>query len=347
MLSLSSVLFQSEGVADSLQLPTDNEEVQNILHYLQPTETGRRNGGFGLVRENGTRFHGGIDIRPVRFRSSGESADRVRAVADGVVVHANGDAKKSSYGKYIVVEHGSLSVPVFSLYAHLALVDESIAPGKSVSGGDLLGTMGRTSCDQDIPQDRAHLHFEMGLRLGEDPEFSSWYGRKYPDEPNFHGRWNGLNLVSLDPLPLLQNGKNCSLLARIQMEPTAFVTRICTEKVPEFLKRYPMLMDGGNEGSIGGFDVEWTWYGLPKRWVAIRADVRRSPMVSGPLLLHWERDWVALSLRMGTLEVGGEGSNSIRLGQRTLDAIGKIFGIASKELTERTLRIGESTANEG
>ncbi|MDR2667628.1 MAG: M23 family metallopeptidase [Puniceicoccales bacterium] len=311
--------------ADSLLLPTDNGAVLDPVRYLQNAGTERCNGGFGLVRENGTKFHGGIDIKPVKRRLDGEPLDVVRSVADGTVVYANDNGDGSSYGKYVVVEHGSFSMPVLSIYAHLASISASAISGHVVAAGEVIGTVGRTAQGYEIPRDRAHLHFELALRLGDGEEFARWYGGQHFLTANIHDLWNGLNFASFDPLPLLRSGEDFSLAEHIRNLPTAFVTRIFTEYFPPFLRRYGALLDGWDGGPIGGFDVEWTWFGLPKRWCALPPSVEHGRCENVEVVLL-QSNW-QLSQSACTREtlVRGRG-NVLRIGKRTAATLEKIFG---------------------
>ena len=61
----------------------DLTAVRTAQDYLQPTVSGRlESATFGMVREEGHRFHEGIDIRPGRRDAAGEPLDLVRAAMD-------------------------------------------------------------------------------------------------------------------------------------------------------------------------------------------------------------------------------------------------------------------------
>ncbi|MDR2577114.1 MAG: M23 family metallopeptidase [Puniceicoccales bacterium] len=319
---LLGTFFSPNGLAERICLPTDNVNVFDADSYVQPTCATKKNGGFGLVRENGTRFHGGIDIRPVCRDSANEPMDEVRSVADGIVRYINFSPEKSSLGVYVIVEHDDFSLPIHSLYAHLARIDEQISVGKRVRSGTPLGIMGRTDGTYQIPKQFAHLHFELGLRLGTEENFASWYGRHCEDSPNPHGQWNYLNFVSFDPLPPLQM-RQFPLLTHVQCFPTAFKTRVPVCEFPDFLRRYAQLLEPHAGGEIIAFDIEWTWFGLPKRWNALMdANLVHDSSVR---LLEWDGEWLALCLKRKTLERTENGT--IRLGTNTLNALEKIFSL--------------------
>ncbi|MDR2677104.1 MAG: M23 family metallopeptidase [Puniceicoccales bacterium] len=304
-------------------LPTPNPSPQPEISYLQPTCDEMSNGGFGMVRENGARYHGGIDIQPVHWADDGEPMDSVFSINDGIVVYVNDDEHLSNYGKYVVVVHDGLNLPVHTLYAHLSAVNGELHIGDRVDGGRLLGVLGRTANDCGIPQERAHLHFEIGLRLGNNENFQRWYDKRYgPDDSNYHGVWNGLNLVSFDPLPLLQNGFPLDIAQYVRGLPTAFVTRVHAHKVPEFLKRYPALQDGMvGEENLCGYDVEWTWNSVPKSW---RPHFSKKFSPQSPVLIYWDSRQLSTAINYGSLVQNDQ--DEIYLGHRTQDVLEKILG---------------------
>ncbi|MDR0727819.1 MAG: M23 family metallopeptidase [Puniceicoccales bacterium] len=304
-------------------LPTPNPSPRIEASYLQSTNIGLNNGGFGMVREKGTRYHGGIDIQPIHVADDGEPVDSVFSISDGVVAYINDNESFSNYGQYVIVVHDGFNLPIHTLYAHLSAVNGELRVGDRVSGGQLLGVMGRTANDCGIPPERAHLHFEIGLRLGDGASFQRWYDRCYgADDPNHHGMWNGLNLVSFDPLPLLQNGFPADMASYVRGLPTAFVTRVYAQRIPEFLKRCPALRDGNvGEENLCGYDVEWTWNGIPKSW---RPHFSKKFSPQNPVLIYWHSSQVVAAINCGTLVRNGK--NSVFLGPRTLGALEKILG---------------------
>jgi len=131
--------------------------------------------------------------------------------------------------------------------------------------------MGRTSSNARIPKDRAHLHFEMGVQLS-STYFNSWYHQQKFPVPNQHGNWNGFNLVGFDPLDYCKQAtahRFSSISGYIKSEPTAFCLRVITKNIPDFVRRYPSLLSKQFQGNIRGWDIEFTWYGLPKLWTPL------------------------------------------------------------------------------
>ena len=107
------------------------------------------------------RFHEGIDIKPLSRTTRGEPLDRVRSIADGIVVHASNVSRHSNYGRFVVVEHWWDGSPYYSLYAHLneIYVDRE----QEVVSGEALGLLGYTGVG--INRRRAHVHLEINLML--------------------------------------------------------------------------------------------------------------------------------------------------------------------------------------
>ncbi len=238
--------------------------------FLQPTVSGKpESGAFGDVRKSGYKFHEGIDIRPEKRDKKLEPLDDIYASFEGVVRCVNKISGNSGYGKYVVLTHDGEDVEVYSLYAHLSEIDSSIVVGKRVKMGARLGKMGR-SASYSIAKAQAHLHFEIGLISSMN--FDRWYygSKKFKDKNRF-GNFNGINLTGFDPLDFFyaaRAGKVASMAGYIQSLPTAFVARVYTKVIPDFVKMYPNLVD--NNGSDVGWDIHFTWYGLPQKFERIK-----------------------------------------------------------------------------
>lgn len=270
------LLLPLAAIAVAPVWPTSGVYFLNGEHwerFIQPTESGELSSGlFGATREGGRRFHEGVDIAAEDRNARGIVQDRVFAVLPGRVVYVNHIAGKSTYGIYVVLEHDGEDLPVYSLYAHLAKVAPGISPGVRVEEGALLGVMGNTSGGYVIPQRRAHLHFEMGVRLSDD--FQRWYNAQKIKDDNEHGVWNGMNLVGFNPLAYFARvrARGTPDMADYVREelPTAFTVLLKTTKVPDFVRRYPALVEGDIPvDGVGGWEVDFTWYGLPKCWRAL------------------------------------------------------------------------------
>ena len=153
-----------------LALPTDNDALlrgpgPQFYQYVERVYKGVKStpwegGQYGFVRDpvetteglTYTRFHEGIDIRPLERDGRGEPLDQVRAIADGKVVHTNFVPGYSNYGKYIVIEHRWDGSSYYSLYGHLSSI--TVRPGQEVRKGDQIAVMGYTAVG--LNQARAH-----------------------------------------------------------------------------------------------------------------------------------------------------------------------------------------------
>ena len=296
-LVATEIVWPTSAAPASLRAPQD---------YLQPTVSGKTESAlFGMVREDGKRFHEGVDIRPARTNADGEALDLVLAAMDGQVAYVNTNVN-GPYGKYVVLFHATAEIPVYTLYAHLAKTEPSLQTGRTIRRGTVIGLMGRTSAGASpITKDRAHLHFEVGLILSTG--FELWYAGQ-PDNkgsPNHHGLYNGQNLIGMDPLPLL--GRNrVDLLATVRSQPTALTVGLRTKGTPDFVKRHPALVRG-DAATAAGWYVEFSWQGMPIRWTALAADSPKLPATRWRLLEIDPRQRERLTQRKMLGEKGGAG----------------------------------------
>ena len=264
--------------AIEVQWPTsmDTTIIQGLEDYVQPVATGKiESGCFGMVREEGRRFHEGIDIRPYQVLSNGEPADYVFAAMSGKVAYVNNDTN-GPYGRYIILVHDNAEIGLYSLYAHLAKIDSTLRVGDNVARGKAIAIMGHTSLPSSpIPVERAHLHFEVGLRLADS--FNAWYKSRFnfKRDPNLHGLWNGQNLTGFDPTYVLGK-RSVNTLEIIKSLPAALAVTIRTPLAPDFVTRHPGLVQGDPKTAEGWY-IEFTWHGLPKRWVALPAGSPQIP----------------------------------------------------------------------
>ena len=251
--------------------PTPNPafwDGQPIEAYVQATASGNPESGlFGCVRNNGSRFHEGLDLYPVNRDSKGEATDFIYAALSGKVVYVSRVPGHSSYGRYVIVEHDSEIPAYHTLYAHLARVGVDIVPGARVDAGTVLGIMGR-SASYSIPSARAHLHFEVGFRLSDD--FQNWYDRQTFKSKNRHGIWNGMNLVSIDPLDLyksIRSGEASNLYEFLCRTPVAARIRVYSQEIPDFVRNYDALLTKQLDTRlVVAWDIAFTKYGVPKEW---------------------------------------------------------------------------------
>lgn len=245
-----------------------------VEDFLQATASGRvSSGGFGSVRNGGRRFHEGLDLKPVGRDKKGEATDAIFAAMNGVVRHVSDRPGASNYGRYVVLEHPGESPPVYTLYAHLAEVASGVAVGREVEAGAVLGVMGRSTSGEAIPKERAHLHFEIGVRITD--AFAGWYRERGFGSQNTQGLWNGMNLAGIDPLEVFTRAREGRLRALDDVfaaMPAAVTVRVAKAAVPDFVKRYPSLVQGGlrSEG-LAGWEIGFAASGAPIRWRVLTA----------------------------------------------------------------------------
>ncbi|MDP0496316.1 MAG: M23 family metallopeptidase [Verrucomicrobiota bacterium JB024] len=308
--------------------PTPNGEyfqTGDIMPLLQPTASGRPESGlYGCVRNGGSRFHEGVDLKPIGKDRNGEPTDPVYAVMEGRVAYVNRVAGNSSYGRYVVIEHTQLDVPVYTLYAHMADVDSDIQPGVKVAAGERLGRMGHSAGGYAIPRSRSHVHFEIGLR--DSNRFQDFYNYKRYGGKNQHGNYNGMNLTGMDPMLFFERartGRLTSMRELVQSQPVAFTLQISTREVPDFIARYPGLLTAPIPLSgLTGWEVDFTSEGMPTRW---------TPMTTQDVETRREGDIALVNYNAEALENNCRNTLVIKNGKPTLgsglkDKLQLIFG---------------------
>ncbi|MBA3386755.1 MAG: M23 family metallopeptidase [Chthoniobacterales bacterium] len=292
LLSLTGVLpLMQHACADesNLALPSDNDALfrgdgaafyQHIRRdYKGVVSFPWQGGQYGFVRNpiatpRGlvyTRFHEGVDIRPVQRDQRGEPLDVVRAIADGTVAHVNLVPGYSNYGRYVVVEHRWDGASYYSLYGHLA--STSARAGEKVDRGDQLGVIGYTGAGLD--QSRAHLHLELNLMLGR--RFESWYDA-FEKEPNRHGIFNGINLTGVDIARLylaLRKRPSLTIPEFLAGEETFYKVTLPPSRNFDLPERYPWLLQGAKSEFVGAWDISFNRAGVPLK---VEAKERTVPM---------------------------------------------------------------------
>lgn len=296
--------------------PTSNTAFmrgEDLSAFIQPTVSGRVTSGlYGCVRNDGFRFHEGIDLFPIFRTPNGEADEPVFAVMNGRVMHVNPVASRSGYGRYVVLEHTDADIPVYTLYSHLADIAEGVEEGVWLQAGDPVGGLGRSAA-YDIPKSRAHVHFEIGLRIGNG--FQGWYDQQDFTAPNHFGIWNGMNLVGFDPLAFFEavrDGEFTSFHAHIQTFAELAVLRVHTSKIPDLIQRYPTLLTRPIEpgSGIAAWDIVFSQYGFPIRltpWFAGELPARNGGSVEllsiDERLRAETRCWKSFSRSRDTYEV--------------------------------------------
>ena len=259
-----------------LSLPTDNDALFSddgaaFYQYIERDYKGQKStpwqgGQYGFVRDPTdtgagtvyTRFHEGIDIRPVRRDAHGDPLDEIRAIADGKIVHVNAVPSYSNYGKYIVIEHRWDGSNYYSLYGHLSSM--LVQPGATVTRGQPIAVMGYTGTG--INQERAHLHLEVDLMFSR--EFDSWYSTFFRNDPNHNGIYNGMNLAGLDVARLyLALRKNTALTIPefLKGEETFYKVTLPKSRHFDLPRLYPWMLVPGKEKSSR--EVSFARSGVP------------------------------------------------------------------------------------
>lgn len=261
------------GQRVSFKLPTANDALfrGDLASFYMPTALSGRppeSGSWGFVRNvrsfsQGkvyTRFHEGLDIRPVARDARGIPTDRVKAIAAGVVVYVNPSASRSNYGKYVVVQHDFGYGPLCSLYAHLATT--SVQAGQQVSAGSVLGVLGSTGVG--LNNSRAHVHLELNIVLSE--RFNDWM-RHYLNSANPHGNHNGINMSGIDMAEIylkLRQNPAMNLAKHIHALPQHYritVPRTGTGPLP-IVKRYRWMGFGNHEKPCASWEMGFTRSGF-------------------------------------------------------------------------------------
>jgi murein DD-endopeptidase MepM/ murein hydrolase activator NlpD len=274
-----SAFAQNESATLDLGLPTDNDAIFHgggaaFYQYVERDYHGAKStpwegGQYGFVRdpvETGagivyTRFHEGIDIKPVHRDERGEPLDEVRAIANGKVVYTNLVPGHSNYGKYVVIEHRWAGSPYYSLYGHLSKID--VHAGDAVQRGQHLAVMGYTGVG--ITRERAHVHLELNLMLSRN--FQEWYNAFVdPSDPNFHGIYNGLNLTGLNIARLyleLREKPSLTIPQFLAEEETFYKVALPGSRHFELPKLYPWMLNGSGANEPPSWIVSFTRSGLP------------------------------------------------------------------------------------
>ena len=269
-----------ENQAVDLGLPTDNDSLFSgggaaFYQYIERNYNGVKStpwegGQYGFVRDPTdtaggvvyTRFHEGIDIRPLHRDAHGEPLDEVRAIADGKVVHVNSVPAYSNYGRYIVIEHHWSGSNYYSLYGHLSSI--AAQPGDTVKRGQRIAVMGYTGTG--LNRERAHLHLELNLMLSR--EFDSWYNAFFRNDPNHNGIYNGMNLAGLDIAQLyLALHKNPSLTIPefLGREETFYKVGVPKSRQFELPKLYPWMLNTASRSEKSSWEVSFAQSGVPLR----------------------------------------------------------------------------------
>ncbi|MBT8036194.1 MAG: M23 family metallopeptidase [Verrucomicrobiae bacterium] len=262
---------------EPISLPTDNDHLYRgggapFYMFVHRNFEGQASrpwtaGKYGFVRNLkrtkdgliGTKFHEGIDIKPMKRDRSGKPLDDVLAIASGVIAYANTSSKRSNYGKYVVVEHLWDCGPVYSLYAHLS--DIKVNVGQKISQGQSIGKLGYTGVG--LSRERAHLHLELNLLLS--TRFPVWHDKHFTSK-NYHGKHNGINMVGLDIAEFYmaqQRKQSLTLPDFINSTPAHYKVTVPRQGPLEILTRYPWLARGDHQSRTPSWEISFSASGFP------------------------------------------------------------------------------------
>jgi Peptidase family M23 len=280
IIALVGSMTMGQNPTVDLVLPTANDALFSgggaaFYQYIERNFKGVKStpwegGQYGFVRDPTdkaggivySRFHEGIDIRPLQRDEHGEPLDVVRAIANGKVAHVNSVPGYSNYGKYIVIEHRWDGSTYYSLYGHLSSI--AVQPGNTVKRGQNIAVMGYTGTG--LNRERAHLHLELNLMLSH--EFESWYNAFFRNDPNHNGLYNGINLAGLDVARLyLALHKNPSLTIPDFLSREEAFYKVALPKSRHFglPKLYPWMLTTGTRSEKSSWEVSFTQSGVPLR----------------------------------------------------------------------------------
>lgn len=280
-------------------------------------------GKYGFVRNMrrtedgviGTRFHEGIDVKPLKRDSSNNPLDEILAISGGIVVYVNFSSAKSNYGKYVVVEHLWKTGSMFSLYAHLSKVH--VKAGQQIKQGEVIGIMGYTG--RGINRERSHLHLELNVLLS--TKFSAWHEKHFGTQ-NIHGIHNGINLAGLDVSKLylaqLRN-KNLTVPQFLRSVPAHYKVTIPRAGKLDLVERNPWLARGDHSKPSPSWEVSFTASGFPLS-VVPSARAVTAPRVSSIRKCKSKHEYHTKGFVSGT----GYRASLSKLGVRYLELISEV-----------------------
>lgn len=280
LLLLLSGLSSLMAAPMNLTLPTDNTALfegqgedfyMYTTRHFEGTDSKPWTGGqYGFTRNLirtqsegilATRFHEGLDIRPVKRDSRGNPLDSIYAITDGTVVLVQNNKGASNYGRYLVIEHDWGEGKIYSLYAHLSAIQATL--GQQVQRGDTVAIMGFTG--RGINRERAHLHVELCLLISE--QFDAYHSALYGGKSAF-GIYHGWNLLGMDLASILRQEKEnpaltiAGFLGQASPYYRVAVPREADEPL-EIAQRYPWLQKGDHSKPSRAWEISFTNSGIP------------------------------------------------------------------------------------
>ena len=268
-------------------------------------------------------MHEGLDIKHTKRNLKGEPIDAIYAAAEGKVAYINSNTGLSNYGKYVVLEHRIDGIPVYTTYAHLSSLAAGLSVGDKVRKGQTIATMGRTSnTRQAISKERAHLHFEICVRIND--RYSTWHNTTMKGYRNDHGNWNGRNFIGVDPRQVFLEqeklGAKFSFLEFVRKR-----TELCRVLVRDtkfsWLRHYTPLVKRNavaDKEGVAAYEISLDFNGLPYVLVPkAKSEIKSGPKIQ--LLSVNEKEQSArpcrklVTRRNGKWELSTSGSQLINL----------------------------------
>lgn len=134
--------------------------------------------------------------------------------------------------------------------------------GTKVQRGEQLGVMGYTG--EGLGRERAHVHLELNLLLSR--QFDAWYELYNETEPNYHGLYNGINLMGIDVARLflaLRKQPSLTIPEFLASEETFYKVTLPGGRALDLVRRYPWLLRGANRMSAQAWEVSFNRAGVP------------------------------------------------------------------------------------
>jgi hypothetical protein len=108
------------------------------------------------------------------------------------------------------------------------------------------------------------VHLELNLMLSR--QFESWHTTFFPNEPNRHGLYNGLNLAGLDIARLylaLQKRPDLTIPDFLAEEETLYRVLVPASKNFDLAKFYPWMVSQKPAGGPASWEVSFNRAGVP------------------------------------------------------------------------------------
>jgi hypothetical protein len=156
---------------------------------------------------------------------------------------------------------------------------------------------------------RAHLHLEIGMMMSR--HYDSW-NKHYRGGPNYHGLFNGMNLIGADVAGFfLKHKQNPELTFSqyVTQIPAYFKVIVPSKGVPDFVIRHPWILKGNPEGAKS-WEIRMSALGLPLAFTPSQREVDTAIIAAiRPSLIpqsYLTRNLVSGQGNRATLTTGGK-----------------------------------------